>query len=127
MVQHTDTHMATHMHMGEARVFAHTCMYMGYPYTRMGCPYAYGTAHTCMGRIPVWDGTFPHIFSLKIANSFFNLLCITILLLSQELALLVAISFSSDHLCSDIGSPVPHHAGLIVLKDLSRDGSKEAL
>ena len=42
---------------------------MGYPYaygqpirvrvahTHMGCPYAYETAHTRMGRIPVWDGT----------------------------------------------------------------------
>ena len=80
MVQHTDTHMGTHTHMGEARVLAH--MRMGQPvhiwaaYTHTGGPYTYRlpvsvrAAHTHMGlpiciwiactragRIPVWDGT----------------------------------------------------------------------
>ena len=44
MVQHTDTHMGIHTHMGEARVLAHTCIWAAS--TRMGCPYAYGAAHT---------------------------------------------------------------------------------
>ena len=77
MVQHTDTHMGTpYTYMGEAIVLAHTRIYglpvyaYGQPIrvrvapiriwaasTRMGCPYADGTAHTRMGRIPVWDGT----------------------------------------------------------------------
>ena len=64
MVQHTDTNVDTHTHMGEARVLAHTCM--GQPvliwaaHTRTGSPYGlpiriwdspyvYGQ-NTCMGR-----------------------------------------------------------------------------
>ena len=38
MVQHTDTHMGTHTHMGEAKVLAHT---------RMGQPVRIWAAHTC--------------------------------------------------------------------------------
>ena len=71
MVQNTDTHtVGTHAsHMGEARVLAHTRIWAtrtrtGIPSVRiwaasarMGCPYAYGAAHTRMGRISVWDGT----------------------------------------------------------------------
>ena len=49
MVQHTDTHMGTHTHMGKARVLAHT---------RMGQPVRVSAAHMCMGRIPIWDGTY---------------------------------------------------------------------
>ena len=37
-----DVYGPAHMHMGS------TCM---------GCSYAYGTVHTRMDRIPVWDGT----------------------------------------------------------------------
>ena len=37
-----DVYWPAHMHMGS------TCM---------GWPYAYGTVHTRMGRILVWDGT----------------------------------------------------------------------
>ena len=59
MVQHTDTHMGTNMHMGEARVLAHTHVWA--TRTCMGSPYAYGlsvgvwAAHMHMGQpIRVW-------------------------------------------------------------------------